>query len=251
MRIAICLYGQPRDYKLGYYNISNFLKKNNQHDYDFFIHCWGDDNVILGFSPWRKIPPKNLLIKNMTQIKKDIIGYYSPCKVKFQKPIEKFDLKNIENSTAYKNSTPILIKNIHNTLSQIYSRNSARDLLGEYITEKKVEYDMVITMRIDYAKSIPFELNNIDTQKIYVSALHRPRVIFPDNFIMCPTHVFLQWFNLYKNLTEIVNNKQVEESMKTFKENFLLNIEEYILMSYIHKFDIKNVVYHPMITNAI
>lgn len=37
MKIAICLYGQPRDYKYGYKCISNFIKNNNENSFDFFF----------------------------------------------------------------------------------------------------------------------------------------------------------------------------------------------------------------------
>ena len=29
MKIAVCLYGQPRDYKTGYLIINNFIKNDN------------------------------------------------------------------------------------------------------------------------------------------------------------------------------------------------------------------------------
>lgn len=37
MKIAICLYGQPRDYKNGYDCISNLITVNNENTYDFFF----------------------------------------------------------------------------------------------------------------------------------------------------------------------------------------------------------------------
>ena len=45
MKIAICLYGQPRDYKQGHKCISNLIKVNNENTYDIFFHCWIDDNI--------------------------------------------------------------------------------------------------------------------------------------------------------------------------------------------------------------
>ena len=49
----------------------------------------------------------------------------------------------------------------------------------KYVMEedKHTKYDMVITMRIDYAKDIKFKLENIIKSKIYVSAIHRKRLI--------------------------------------------------------------------------
>ena len=36
MNIAICLFGQPRDYKYGYNCINNLIKENNDNKYDYF-----------------------------------------------------------------------------------------------------------------------------------------------------------------------------------------------------------------------
>ena len=37
MHVAICLYGQLRDYKYGYTCISNFIENNSENTYDFFF----------------------------------------------------------------------------------------------------------------------------------------------------------------------------------------------------------------------
>lgn len=36
MKVSICLYGQPRDYKYGYKCIRNLIKNNSNNTYDFF-----------------------------------------------------------------------------------------------------------------------------------------------------------------------------------------------------------------------
>lgn len=251
MKVAVCLYGQPRDYKTGHKNIMDFIRNNNQHTFEFFLHCWGADNAKLGHSPWRIIPETDLYINNMETIRKDLLSYYNPRSFLFEKPIEKFDITNIEKSTMFLNGNQSIKRNIHNTLSQAYSRNKVRDLLEEYTHKNNISYDMVITTRIDYAKPLPFLMRNIDMEKVYVSDMHRPRYIFPDNFILAPFKVYLTWFDLYKKLPNVINNKQLENIMKTLQLNFVLNIEEYIIANFLMHFDIKNVVYEPTIANAI
>ena len=76
MKIAICLYGQPRDYKNGYKCINNFIKNNSENTYDFFFHCWIDDNIKYEISPWRKIDEKTLFIENQDIVKNHIHQLY-------------------------------------------------------------------------------------------------------------------------------------------------------------------------------
>ena len=250
MKYAVCLYGQPRDYKLGYLNIKNFIENNNGNTFEFFIHCWGDNNVLLGNSPWRRIDRKTLYIENMEQIKKDLIHFYNPCKYEFEKPIKKFDLTNIKNSIAYKNMREAKKNNIHNTLSQIYSRNKVRDILHDYLKTVDTKYDMVITMRIDYTKDIKFKLKNIVKNKIYVSAIHRKRLIIPDNFIVCPIEKYLKWFNLYKNMQNIINNKELEYKINNINEKLELNMEEYLLANYLYYYNTEDIIYSVSIGSA-
>ncbi len=79
MRYAICLHGQPRDYNFGYKCISEFIKNNNANTYDFFIHCWIDENKKMSISPWRNINEEDLYIKNAEKVKQDIRSISKLC----------------------------------------------------------------------------------------------------------------------------------------------------------------------------
>jgi len=252
MKFAVCLYGQPRDYKTGHLIVNNFIKNNSEHFFDFFIHCWCDDNVKLNASTHRYIDPNLLQINNSNKIKSDILDYYKPKSYKFQTPIETFDISSIKQSIMYKNTSLHGQKNIHNILSQMFSRNKVRDILNDYINTKHTVYDMVITMRLDWSKNIQFNLNDINQEKTYVSSMFwktQKRFIFPDNFVLSPLNVYLKWFNLFKNLDKIVNNNALTDKIKKLGENFIINPEELILVNYLLFNDIKDIVFHNSIGN--
>ena len=37
MKIAICLFGQPRLYETGYRNLKGLIDNNKEHEFDFFF----------------------------------------------------------------------------------------------------------------------------------------------------------------------------------------------------------------------
>jgi len=234
MKIAFCLYGQLRDYHTGYLNIKNFIENNNEHSYSFFMHAWCADNIKYNVSPWRKFDENILNITNSDKIKKDIIEYYNPICYEFQKSIDNFDLNNIKNTIAYSNSNDIIKNNSNNFLSQIYSRNKVRDLFYNHVKTLNINYDMIITMRFDMTNSISFSLKNINTNKIYVGNAHYPRYLLPDNIIICPQHVYIKWFDIYNNLSNIINNDKLNLLMKHYNEILILNPEQIITANYLY-----------------
>ena len=230
MKIAICLYGQPRDYKNGYNCISNLIKVNNQNIYDIFFHCWINDNIKYECSPWRKIDEKILFIENKTVVENDILELYKPISYLFDKPLDKnsdvllMEIEYIKKSIAYLNSNNIKKNNIYNILSQIYSRSKVKDLFEKYIISTKTNYDMVISTRFDgfkFPKNI--NINKYKKNKIYISSMHLPRYIIPDNFLIIPPEIYINWFDLYNNIKNITKatNSLVVTNFVNFENNSL------------------------------
>lgn len=69
VKIAYCLYGQPRNFIEGYKNIKKFVEK---HDVDFYYHTWTlpDENMFYSHSGYRNIQKEELkcdkdIIKNI------------------------------------------------------------------------------------------------------------------------------------------------------------------------------------------
>lgn len=249
MKIAICLFGQPRDYKYGYTCINNLIKNNN-YIYDFFFHCWIDDNIKYETSSWRKIDKKTLFIKNQNIVKNDLLKLYKPISCLYEKPLDKNNEKNlieyIRKSKAYMNSNQAKKDNIYNTLSQIYSRNKVKDLFEQYITNTKTNYDIVISTRFDgYCFPKKIDLSKIDKTKIYTAAARLiPRYIIPDNFLIIPQEIYVNWFNLYKNINNVVNNEKIEVKTNYINQKFEFNMEEYLLSNYLLcNYDINSIEY--------
>lgn len=251
MKVSICLYGQLRNYKYGYKCISDLIKNNSKNTYDFFFHCWIDDNIKYETSPWRKIEENMLVVENQELIKNDLNHIYKPISCLFEKPLNKNDLdifienKNIKKSKAYINSNKSVQNNIYNTISQIYSRNKVKDLFENYITKTKTKYDIVISTRFD-GHDFPHEIDisNIQKKYIYATQIHRPRHIIPDNFLIIPPEIYINWFNLYKNIMNIVNNYKLELQMNNINEKMLFNMEEILLANYLfYGYDINNINY--------
>lgn len=251
-KIAICLYGQPREYKIGYKNIQHFITQQ-KNDVDIFFHCWYiEKGQIFNTSPWRFIDKQSLEYIDKELVHNDLLDLYKPKKYKFEKCIDIFDKSLYIDTIAYKNTTNNKMKNnINNTLSQMYSRTEVKKLLEEYVIQTKTEYDYVVITRFDMKKNINLELFNLDKNKVYVSKLHYPRKIIPDNFIICSQSVFLMWFDIYNNLKNLLNNEKINENMKNYKEKLIVNAEELITANFIYNFDINNIVYLSNIINIL
>jgi len=242
MNVAVCLYGQPRDYKYGYDRINNFIKNNSENTYDFFFHCWIDDNIKYEASNWRRIDEKTLFIENQDIVKNDLNQFYKPISCLFEKPLDKnnestiIEIEYIKESKSYINcvNKPHLQSNIFNIFSQIYSRNKVKDLFENYITDTKTNYDIVISARFD-GHDFPsgMDISNIQKNKIYAMSMHKPRQVIPDNFIILPPEVYINLFNIYKNIKNLINNEKIELEMNNMNELLAFNMENLLLANYL------------------
>ena len=83
-----------------------------------------------------------------------------------------------------------------------------------------------------------------EKDKIYTSSLHPPRYIIPDNFLIIPPKLYINWFNLYKNIENIINNKEIELKINNINEKLEFNMEEFLLSNYLYcGYDINNIKY--------
>lgn len=174
MKIAICLFGQLRDYKFGYECIKKFIELNDEHTCDFFFHCWIDNDIAYECSSWRSIDARTLHVSNADDVKKEIIELYKPLSHLFEKPLDKTNedvvkhMECIKKSMAYSNSSQSVKNNIFNIFSQICTRSRVKDLFEEYITKTDAKYDLVISTRFDgYGFPNNFKIPTIVKNKIY------------------------------------------------------------------------------------
>lgn len=244
MKIAICLYGQPRDYNAGFANINKFINMQTNVTVDFFYHAWTlHEGDVYCAGPWRNIDKNQLTYK--PNVIAELNNLYHPVAHSYENQINTFDEKLYINTIAYNNTLDQKCKNnINNVLSQMYSRNKVRNTFNDYIVKNNVHYDTVMMCRFDYNECINVDLNNIDLSKVIAGYMHLPRAIFPDCCLIMPSNIFLDWFNIFENLHIILNNAELQIIINKYNERHLINPEEIIFANYLfHNKTVDNIVY--------
>lgn len=234
-RIAICLYGQPRNYIDGYKTIKNLMNNNTDYSFHCFFHTWYSSTIShYQSSPHRDISEKDLKIQD--NIIHTLIDLYNPQAYTYDEP-KTFDLTNIKQSIAYKNTNNEKVRNsINNTISQTYSRTQVRNTLYQYIQNNKIHYDYVVMIRFDFTKSVSIQFSQLQSNLLYYSSIALPRIITVDNLFICSTDLFLKIFDIYDNLDKLFNSSEVEQIMSKHGEGYIINPEEVILISVIYNF---------------
>jgi hypothetical protein len=246
MKIAIVLYGQPRDYLTGYRNIMAFIKQQSNCTFDFFYHAWKlNENEIYSSAPWRPINKDDLIYKEntITELKK----LYNPIsyECEYQTQLIFNDL-SYKNTLAFNNTVEPQLSNINNILFQLYSRNKARNLLNEYLKKEdnNEHYDFVLCVRFDIINMPEVNLSELNISNTYISNKFYPRKIIADMCIISPTSVFLEWFNIYEKLKDILDNDDLAWDINVLHEKLIINAEELIFAKYIfHYKNVNNIKY--------
>lgn len=206
MKVALCLYGQPRQLYEGYASISEkILTKYNP---DVYIHTW-DSKIPYQVSPWRPIDPTPL------SNPQEIIRLYSPRKIQ----IEEARVFSPEKYPHLVQATinPFQRQNIPNIISQLYSRQRVRDL---FVKEGE-SYDLVIATRFDIQiDSLP----KFNGGEILFANTHPERPhIFNDNLVMLSQKSFIQLFNFEPLLDELEKNGKVPLNMEEILTQSLIS----------------------------
>jgi hypothetical protein len=244
MKIAYCLYGQPRNYLEGYKYIKEFLDRNNKDnnlEVDFYFHTWiTEDNNFYECSRYRFIQKHELIMP--PNLLKKLIELYKPITFCFDK-VKEFDAEKYKDTLIYKNTKNKF--NIKNILSQYYSRNRVRDLFLNNIQKKNIKYDFVITSRFDiFFNLLNVNLHNLDANKMYVSDMHKPSILTNDNFLIMPPKYYIDCFNIYNDLDKISNNNEFFKKLKENNFEMELNSEQLLIGSlFYYNIDFNNIVY--------
>ena len=134
--------------------------------------------------------------------------------------------------------------NIEETLSQLMYANELgilEDQKGNtYIEPDDISVsDVLLNDRTLDEKYLIEELQNSSfVHSYYVSRY----------FILIPTNIYLNWFNLYHNMLNIINDKDIENKIININENFEFNMEEYLLASYLYcGYDMNDVFFYTTI----
>lgn len=244
MKVAFCLFGQPRRARQGHAILSAFMQRNPDVSFDVYFHVWHDPSQThYAASPWRPIDEAEL------RVDKDVVEFlleaYRPVSWKIEPPRPKFDIPGIEQSPLFQNSNRELQANVTNSLSQLYSKQAVRDL----VKKSGVEYDMVVASRFDFLNPIDINLHELDVSKMYAPAFHLPRAIFSDAFLIAGPAIFFPLFNAYADLPYLMNARNLHEYVQTtYHEPAVLATEAIMLAAFVDKFDVRNhIVYTPAI----
>jgi len=156
MKIAVCLYGQPRGFEIGHSHLSRSLEG---HEVDYFFHLWYDQSE--EGKPLKIYSTKNQSVTDV--IKKDtdkkILDLYKPRDFIFEKQIEFPPDEELDKNAGrpLKSTQPSSIFQ-----SMLYSRHQSGELMSKYMNE----YDIAIATRTDIAPTAKF-VDNITDDSIY------------------------------------------------------------------------------------
>lgn len=206
MKIALCIFGQPRF--LDNQFIKKFLDEHlySQGDVDVFTHFWFDKNSSnFKSSDWNHI---NYLQKDDTI--KCIYETYSPKKILYEPP------KNFKNYLD-ENHFNILKKlnyytenNTYNLLSHLYSFEKSTELV-------EGEYDFIVITRYDNLILKFPKLNGLKNG-FYVTNQYNGN--FSD-VIFLSTPNFLEGMKVFSNFKDVVSNLTTMTAECVKKEVFL------------------------------
>lgn len=233
MKIALVLYGQPREYERGHATISAYLKDA---DVDVFYHCWTlKESETFAAAPWRFIDPATLQYTSSSPDR--LRELYRPIAYAYELQTDEVLAGAAYTDTlAYANTVGQKRDNCRNVMFQMYSRTKARHLVAAYVASSGTRYDAVLTTRFDIGQMPTTPLERLDLTKTYVSDLHRPRHILPDNCILAPLQVYLDWFTVYDDLPVRFNDRALARDVQSLGERFEINPEEVLFMQYIARF---------------
>jgi hypothetical protein len=238
MKVACVLFGQPRDYMMGYNNLMKFFKDQSGVEVEYFYHCWTlNNNGLFSSSPWRQdINIKTLIYNKDTEER--IKSLYNPVSYEYQNQSSlSFDITPLKRTVPFINTFPAQIHNIDNTLYQLYSRNKARNLLDNYIKETNKEYDYVVFTRFDINNIPVLDLCKIDKSIMYVQDAEHHHGYFKDYVFFIPTNVFLKIFDLFDNLKSVIEDPELIYKMKSISQHIEINPESLIFARYHLEFD--------------
>ncbi len=217
MRIAIVLFGQPRNYKEGYRQIQTLCNLHPTCTFEFYYHCWTlPHGTSFKMSPHVKVDPSHLLYHEDTP--RQLEALYHPILCEYT------DQNMIVHSAT-------LIHNQKNIFDQMYSRTKARDIL----VQAGRRYDRVIMTRFDINTPIQIDLLSSD-ESVYIQSLHLPRSIFSDHTLMATQDVFCRWFDLYPLILDLQQDPDVKQRVESYHEKVIINAEELLFASYLFHF---------------
>lgn len=247
MRNALCLYGQPRNYRDGFANLKNFLTQQNDIQFDVFFHVWYDENKCgEKYITRRDLPDDEVIMPENTL--QELLDLYQPVDYCYDSPKE-FDLTEIKQSSLYQHTRIKTDKEQYIHISQMYSRNRTRDLFRAYCEKNKSDYEFVVFTRFDFISPIEVKLHQLNPEFIYFSDVDRPSRLKSDNIIILNQSNFIKIFDVYQFMFTILNSHQMRKKCVRRRIRFELIIEEIIRMSILEHNLFNKIIYTNLLPN--
>ena len=170
MKVAVCLSGLPRQFKIGY----KFHKKNlfDKYQPDIFIHTWFNENE---------------------SEHNEVIDLYKPKKYSIQKDRQIVLPQEYTRGTSERYPA-------YNVFSLFKSIMESNNLKFQYENENNFTYDWVFRLRFDYALNREFDLENMDNNKIHFSQELQDRFMVADQFAFSSSQNMEIYSHVYPNL---------------------------------------------------
>lgn len=193
-KMALCISGQPRSYKIGF----EYIKKNllDHYDVDVFYHSWLKQDI-----------DSNNIFAEIKQL-------YNPKSYSVEKTLANvFDDKYLripnEKFPAYF------------TVSAFYSIYKANNLKMLFEKKNNFFYDWVIRIRFDYALNAIPDFSLLEKNKVYIPNCRMvpERNFGNDQFAMGSSKVIDMYSETYLNLDEFYNKGTVMIGEDMLREN--------------------------------
>jgi hypothetical protein len=237
MKIALCLYGQPRF--IDNPNIKLYLDNLilDKYDVDTYGHFWYDDELIsYTGSDWHDNPSPYYKGGDFYKVENtlDIINkVYRPTKIIFEKPKEfyetlnKYELSVLENKKRNSlGENYFSLRNVNNLLSHLYSIEKSLNLI-----DFNNEYDFVVLTRYDsLILNLP-DLSSLERGYIYATNQHGicgNTYCFTDNILVLDSNLVLG-LKCFSNIKNIINKIDMWTAECVKKENIIFNYTENII----------------------
>lgn len=202
MRIALCLFGQPRSIQTGEVFRSHRSQIIDKYQTDVFLHAWIDSSTTYqSVSEHSTRFTSGYCPINAAEL---LLSTYKPRSYKFEPP-RTFSARPDGVLASFRNP------NISNILSQLYSIEQVATLVKESDVNS---YDLIIVTRFDMVFEFP-DLESLDPVHFYLMDNHPT---FPDLvFIFGPRYLSSQF--TYSHIEdELINHSAMLENLDTFWE---------------------------------
>ena len=176
MNIAVLVFGRLDNFEKHYENILLMLGENNK--IDFFLSSDNSNHVLLN----------------------RFIEIYKP-----KSYINDEILYDCDLSKYTKNP----YTNVYNMIRHFINKKRVFNLLENYINQEKINYDIIISLRIDLHFNSKFEFNKIEENTIYIPKCYDYGGI-NDQLAYGDFDAMKKYMNIFDNIIELLNtNKSI------------------------------------------